>query len=445
MQRDVQDMADPAGKRVKDEALDLLRQILSEVIRTPEFKRARDGLIQRALSYWTAENPLARPEEGRMTEGAGPEGEAGESATRTNLAELAVWGNLGRLLTLGARYLAEKDKTEPDRWARLLEKPLKDILMNTDFGYLYEMVSASEGRTLATQEMIQTVMSEFPTKSGILPALRFRKTNTAMKKRERALKSMENYTPEMLVSSMVNLFNELIEPEALGALVQAAAEWVRRIHVGSAILGEAETPMIEGALRNKLRDAWAHVDPILFGKALVALAEEAEGISSAILTATADEPELLRAIVTSYGARKNPKIRQTRKKAELLEELVASGNGSEHIEAGLADLNTQELGDTLNAWLRMINQMHDARPEAVLTPLASLASMIDWDELRTASEWIMPDMIESIRPIAGAVMPSLLHGLCDLVTPSAGEETEALDEALARLRSLLSAQGGETS
>ena len=444
MQENGQDIADPIEKQMKDEAVEVFRRIVSEVTETPEFKKVKNASINKALSSWAGENVFENMDGSRMSEKISQEFKDAESAPKTKIEDLELWGNIGKLITLGARYVAQKDKTDSDRIANLLAKPLKELLMNTDFGHIYEMVAASEDRIMATQRMIQDVMGQFPTKSGIFPAIKFKKANTSLKKRNLALKNMEKLPPEMLLSSMINLFNELIEPEALGVLIHQISELIRKIHAGSVILGEAGKPMIEMSLTNKLRDALAQVDPVVFGKAFVALMEEVEGVSSAIMTATSEEPEIIGKIVTSYGARKNSKIRRIRKKADILEELVDEGDGSRLIGQGLADLDTQEVGETVNAWLRIINSIHDSQPDVALTPVSSLFSVIDWDELQTAAQWLVPDLIESIKPLAGAVMPSLINGLCELLTPIPGDDSDQLDEALANLRSILSSNGGGT-
>ena len=123
--------------------------------------------------------------------------------------------------------------------------------------------------------------------------------------------------------------------------------------------------------------------------------------------------------------------------------MLEEETGPELIEKGLADIDTQEIGETLNIWLRVINSIHESQPDVALRPISSLFSILDWDELQTTAQWLVPDMVESIKPVAGAVMPSLINGLCELLTPSPGEDTGELDEALDNLRNILSNNGGK--
>jgi len=418
-------------KQIKDEAAAVFRQIVSEVTETPEFKKAKNDAINKALASWAGQSIFKKMVSSRMSKKNAAESKDAEISPKT------------KMITLGARYMAEKDKTDPNRTANLLAKPIKDVLMNTDFGNIYEMVAVSEARVLATRQMMQDVLKEFPTKAGILPAMKLKKANTSLKKKNLSLSAMENMTPEMLLGSMLNLFNALIEAKELGTFINNLSELIRKIYTGSVILGEAGKPLIELTLTEKLRDALTEVDPVVFRKAIVGLFETAEAASSAAMTSFSENPEILGELVSAYGAIKNSKIRRKNKKAALLEELLEEETGPELIEKGLADIDTQEIGETLNIWLRVINSIHESQPDVALRPISSLFSILDWDELQTTAQWLVPDMVESIKPVAGSVMPSLINGLCELLTPSPGEDTGELDEALDNLRNILSNNGGK--
>ncbi len=78
------------------------------------------------------------------------------------------------------------------------------------------------------------------------------------------------------------------------------------------------------------------------------------------------------------------------------------------------------------------------RPDVAGAMLSSLFSVIDADDLNAAAKWIIPDVVESIKPLAGAVMPSVINALCSLITPAPGEDSAELDEALGNLGNILS-------
>jgi hypothetical protein len=88
--------------------------------------------------------------------------------------------------------------------------------------------------------------------------------------------------------------------------------------------------------------------------------------------------------------------------------------------------------------LRIINATHESRPDIAENLLSSLFSIIDTDELQAAAKWMIPEAIASVKPIAGAVMPSIINALCHLMTPAPGEDSSEMDEAIGNLRKILS-------
>jgi hypothetical protein len=442
MQANSEPIASKTENQLKDEAISLFRQIVSEITQTPEFKKSKYDALRKGLSSWAGQSMVKRMALGKTIKKFDREIKDTQYTPKTNLDDLKLWENLGRLITLGVRYMALKDQTDPGRIAKLLETPIAKILKNTDFGNIYEMVAASETRALATQHMIQDIFGQFPTKAGILPAIKLKKANTSLKKKNQALKGMEDMPPEMLVSSMISLFSLLIEADEIGLLIQGLSELIRKIHTGSVILGEAGTPLIEAALAEKLRAAATKVDPVIFGKAIAGLLQTFESVSSAVMSCLSENQPLLGSVIGSRAVGENSKIRRKSKKAALVEEFIntsnGTSNGAEWVAKELADLDTQEVGETCNAWLRIINAIHEERPDIAQTLLSSLSSVIDADELKTIAGWIIPDITASIKPIAGAVLPSVINALCDLMTPAPGEDLGELDEALGNLRNILS-------
>ncbi len=322
----MQGNSDPTASKIenqiKDEALSVFRQIVSEIAQTPEFKKSKYDAARKALTSWSGQSTVKKLAVSKTVKKMDREIKCARYAPKTNLDDLKLWENIGKLITLGARYMTHKDKTDPGRVAGLLEKPVTQILKNTDFGNIFEMVAASGPRAVATQQMIQDILGQFPTKAGILPAIKLKKANTSLIKKNQALKGMEDLPPEMLVGSMVNLFNALIDAGELGLFVAQVSELIRKVHTGNVILGEAGTPLIETALAEKLRSAAAKVNPVILGKAITGLMEDFESVSSAVMSCLAENQDLLGNVIGSRAAGRNSKIRRKSKKAAMVEEFT---------------------------------------------------------------------------------------------------------------------------
>ena len=432
-------------KQLKDEAMAILRQIVSEISETKEFIKAKNTTIARGLALWGNHNKMKKMISKRMARKFNRESRNADVLPDTKIEELSLWANIGKLVTLGARYMAQMDKTNPNRLADIMEKPVKDILENTDFGNLYEMTAVSDTRIMATRQMLQDVVNEFPAKTGILPAMKLKKANTAIKKKNLSLAAMEDMPPEMLVGTMVNLVNALIDTKEVTTLLNHLSELIRKIHTGNVIQGEGGKSLIEMTLTEKLNDSLPEMDPVVFRKAVVGAFESVEAVNNSVITALADNPKMLEELVAAYGLVKNSAIRKKRKKAELFEDFFEEEDHVDLAVKHLAEIDGQELGEVVNTWLHILNTLHDAKPEAVLEPVASLMTSLDWDELQEAAQWMVPGLVQAVKPSANAFMPSVIKGLCDLLTPSPGEDTDDLEEALDHLKNILSSNGGQTS
>lgn len=304
-------MTDQIEKQIKDEAIAVLHKIITEVGETPEFKKLKIEVIQKTLAGWAGHSIFKKAVSNRMVRKLEHELLEAELAPKTDIREMELWENIGKLITLGSKFMAQKDRTNPHGVAEFLEMPLKKILMNTDFSDIFKMVKASEARELSTQKMIQDIMTQFSSKAEIFPAIKLKKADTNLKKKSLILQNMGNMPPEMFESTMTNLLNILIE-----------------------------------------------------------------------LTAT--------------------------------------------------------VGENINTWSRLINRIHELQPEIGLSTVSPLFSVIDWDELQAAVQRLMPDISESVKPVVRTVMPELINRLCEFLRPAPGEDHDALAEALANLRYILS-------
>jgi hypothetical protein len=107
------------------------------------------------------------------------------------------------------------------------------------------------------------------------------------------------------------------------------------------------------------------------------------------------------------------------------------------ISTGLSNLDTQELGETINGVLRLLNSLRRTHPNSLPQLLAGVAATIDTDELKEAAQWIVPSVVAAVKPLTGAVMPLLIRGLAELLRPKPGDDTEEMDTAIAELKTAL--------
>lgn len=344
-------------------------------------------------------------------------------------------GRLAELLTLHTRNLAEIQSHDPRFLAELLREPFHEFICNYDFGELKEMVDAGSEGAVAAVTMMSETMWRYPAKTICLLALLPSLMNTAVRALNEIAVPVNNNAPDLLADVLLSMLRE-VDGKEIGRLANSLAELVRKIHTGSALLGEPGIPQFSLDMRNKLKDAMEAVDPLLLFKARRALAEDAETVRNSLTELLDGHPDIIASMIKNYSAGKNPGIRAGRRRMNLFENLQGE-ELSDAFSEGAADLETQEMAETVNSLLRTMNRIHQNKPGLLPQVLSEMAVSLDAGELKTAAEWIVPDVVRSMKPASGAVMPSLVRGLCGLLTPEPGEDAGELEKALDSLRVIL--------
>jgi len=425
----------------KGEAIDLVSRIVCEVIKTPGSRKVILSVLSNILSAWSEKSLIKKKVSGnaiKMVSGVIDP----KSEPKTKLSESVLFADVGKLITLLAINISDIHKENPTYYVDRLRKPINDIIENIDFGELKEMIEGSEDSVVAKTAVLNDVLWEYPAKVVCLLASIPPIINIAVKLLNELIKPVNNILSPDLFADIVLSLLRTIEANEIGLLVNSLGELIRRLHTGSVLQGKSGIPLFQVDLTNKLRDVISTIDPKLFYKAKVALAEDAESITNSITDAILDNPAPFMAITSAFSSINNPKIRRIRRMVGVFEDFPQE-ELTEATLKGLADLDTQEIGEIVNTLLRVINSIHENKPEIVSNLISSIVLAIDTDELKATADWIIRDAIDAIKPAAGVIVPSLLNGLCELIVSVPGEDSNDLDNALDSLKGILCKNGGK--
>ena len=343
-------------------------------------------------------------------------------------------GLLGRWLTLQIRSFSDL-VANPEGFAEALEHPIRNLIASLDFGELKEALDGSEDAIVAGVRMINTTIWHYPAKFICLVSLLPTVANIVLRSARETLAPLHAQAPDVLADVVFSLFRSL-NGKATGELVNGLAEVVRQTHTGSALIGDQGLPQFGADLRILIADFVSALDPEVIVKARTALAEDMETIRNTWTEAIAERPDLFLASLRHTAERRNPRIRATRREFDLLTDLPEE-EFNEAMSAGLSDLDTQELGETINTAMRLLNSLRRTHPEAVPRVLAGVAATIDTDELKEATTWMVPSAVAAVKPLAAAVMPSVLRGVAELLTPGPGDDWDEMATAIAQLKTVL--------
>lgn len=279
----------------------------------------------------------------------------------------------------------------------------------------------------------------YPAKVGSILASLVSAGNISVKSIALILGSLlKNLGPDLTADILLSIVRELNGKE-IGKLTNTLTELLRRLHTGSYLLARGGKPLFEIYLTNFLKDALGEIDPDIFTKARVALAEDAETIAKSMAEVLSENEKHLFASLAAYSALENPKIRAQAVKMSLYEDADPE-KFTEAAAAGISDLDTQIMAENVNAALRIINNLHEARPQLFATLLRGFADSADEDELAKTARWLVPELISSFKTLAPAVMPSLINGFCEMVE---ADHSGEMKKAIGNLRAVMMGDGGE--
>ncbi len=344
-----------------------------------------------------------------------------------------ISADVGRFMTAWAKKINADHAADPICHARNRGETIHSFLKDTDFGEIREMVEGSGPCVIKTIEAFNEQLWKYPAKVGSILSALLAVVNTGISSIREVLRPIEkNIGPDLLADLILSLLKGLNSKEAAN-LINAANEFIRRLHTGNYLLAKAGKPLFQIYLTSFLQEALPDLDPVLIRKAKIALAEDKEAIANALADALSDNPALLLEMISAYGATKTPLIKGASRKVRLYED-VGHDALAEAISKGLSDLDTFEIAEFINGILRIINRIHDIKPEVFSNIAHSIADSVDAEEVKSAATWIIPEIVDAARPILFAAMPQLINGLCSILYPQEGLENKNHQEAIFNLK-----------
>ncbi len=350
---------------------------------------------------------------------------------------------LGSLVTSLLRQVTDLTREDPAFLAELLRGPFHDLYKNIDFAELQDMAESSGEAVVACARMLSDTLWLYPGKVLLLVATLVSLSNTAVRALREFLLEIGKIAPDLLTELFLPVA-QTIDGTALGQITNNLAECLRQVHTGSLFWSEGGRSRTQADLAPVLHAFFQVLDPVLIRKAHSAIAEEKEALHRAAAEAQGAHPELLLERIAALSAVKNAALRVRRRRLELFADLPPE-RFTQAVCGTLRDLDTQEIGATITVALGMLNALQAEDPQLGMHLAGGVVASLDAGELKQTAAWLVPDLARALKPVAGAILPPLIQGFCELMAPEgdpADEDADALGEALARLRDLLAPPGG---
>ena len=344
-------------------------------------------------------------------------------------------GRSGKAVTVLTRILNEIHEKDSEFLTRAVEPGFRKWIEDTDFGELRDFMDHSADGLSTLAEMVNDVMWQYPAKLVLTLSFLPDIFNVLLITANETIGRFNQSAPDMVADIILSLLRQ-INGRAIGQCVNEITELTRKIHTGSALIGEPGSPQFPQDVSRLIEEAAECVHGDILAKARVALAEYKGEIAKAVTDAKKTNPELWMEQIKRYAGVKNPGFRSNSYRLSALEELPRE-DLADAVSEGMSDLEIQEVGEIVNLTSMLFNRIRGLRPDLVKSLMTQFADSLDPFEFQEAVQGMFADMTDTMWPVGRVVLPEMVKAVCGIMEPEDDEYEDNMAEARSMLRSLL--------
>ena len=341
---------------------------------------------------------------------------------------------VGRLLTGMAAMINGLHSSNPEFLSDALRPKIAGFIEHTDFGELKEALDGSLEDVAALVRSVNEELWNYPAKFiclfSALPTI----VNMAVVAMKETAAPLNRMAPDLLTDVFLSLL-ESIDGKEIGNLVNEFCELVRKIHTGSALLGEPGKPAFPRMVAKLAGETLGTVDIHLMLKARDLLGEIKEMSLLTFISMLERNPELARDLFRSHFRSLVAFFRRWSHKAEAFESLFTEEDVAEEFARGMGEIDAQEVAVTISRMCGIFNRVRERTPGIIKNTVAQTISSMDSGEAAETARWFVGDMVEAFRPLAPEVLPPVIRGIADIIRLES--ESEEMKDAMDYLRGVL--------
>lgn len=448
---------------------------LKELIKTREMREALSVLIPEVLKLWAGENILKKtalkPIGKSFQKGLEPESPS-DSTTETpindiipevisslinalkssaqrletlppeekekRLQELATQlsnGQTGKILTSVMKSIHDLHGKNPTVLAELITPAVRKWMESTDFGALRDTADSLGPEIQALAEGINAILWEYPSKLVLSLSFVPDLINALVMLLKESVRKFNEASPDLVADIFFSLIRS-IDGKSLGDTLSELTELIRKIHTGSALIGDPGISIFQHDMRQMINDVVDQMDSRNYWAARTALESDKETLKRAFLDAASKNPNSVIEGIKTFSARNNPGFMTRRCNLEAFDD-IPDDDMSTAIEEGMSDLDLQELCEIVNLGSVLANRMMALRPALIRDYSGQIAASLDLSEIKTALQEILKQSEETLRPVLRSALPDLLLAFCRILEPEDDEYEENMAKARKQLKSIL--------
>ncbi|HPQ53600.1 MAG TPA: hypothetical protein PK253_10135 [Spirochaetota bacterium] len=335
----------------------------------------------------------------------------------------------GKLCTALGRMINGIHENDPLFFSETLRGAVKGLIAGIDFGEVKELVDGSVKDITAVAAMVNEELWRYPAKVVCLFSLIPAAVNIMVSSGAAAIAPMNTLAPDILADVMLSLGEEL-KGEEIGRLINEVSELVRKLHTGSALIGDQGRPKLPESVSALVENVMNAVDQELLLKAWNCVEDISGQLEGSIRGLLENNPRLAKEILRREFRKAGASLRRWNRNVESLEAVFSDDELSAELAKGMEEFDPQQFADTVNRICALLNRVHEIQPGLLKNILTQAVQSLDEYETGETFRRITEDIVESLKPVAPEVMPAVVRGFADLLRAGdngSGEMRDALD------------------
>lgn len=345
--------------------------------------------------------------------------------------------NPGRIVTGIAALINSLHESNPEFFNEALRPGIADFIESTDFGELKEAMAGSGEDFSALIKTLNEELWRYPAKVVLLLSFVPMILNMLLVAVRESLSPMNRLAPDLLSDVVQSLIKD-VDTETVGNVINELSELVRKIHTGSALLGEPGKPALPSLISGLSRDTLDSVDVELFFKSGNLLSDMKEMMYPHFISLLEDNPGLAREFLRSQGRSLLSLISRWNQKTEAFEIIFTDEELAEEMKNFAAQIDPQEAGAAISRIAGILNRINENSPGIMKDTISGIINSIDSYEAGEFMRRVSSDMAEAAKPLASEIAPPLIRGIADLIK---NDESGEIRDAVNYLRNALDGKG----
>ncbi len=306
----------------------------------------------------------------------------------------------------------------------------------TDFGEIKETLKLSENDISAAVKSLNDTVWRYPAKLIILLSFIPDLFNLSADGLKETLSRFNQAPPDLITDILTAMISEL-DASRTADLINELTELINKIQVGSALIGEPGSPLLQQAISDFSDQVYEQVDQALFDKCRMTLARQKN-----VLAGTAAEvPGRLIRDMSYQTALAGLRMQQLNRKLAALEELP-DGEFEKALKAFTSGLESQEINEFIDLAFRLLERVNERGSEEIPGFIKQIYGQLDLYQIQDGFSALGTVFGEPLRPLGRAIVPDLIIGVCDILSPENDEFEDSAKKAREALRSLFKSGEG---